>query len=381
MKVLNGIVKGSIGSFRVFYSLLALAVILAVAYILGGYTFLVKGVWGTDMGSALSTAVWVDKYFPYVPFWFPSAGGGASLMNSYPVFSFYLVALLKRLTDLDFIQAFRVLGFSSVPLMALGIYVFVALRFKNQTAALMASILYFLSLALLTHFFTGLGLIMFFGFYVIGYTLKAKDRQKVFIRGILAFLLVSLLSFGLTVFSLFPFYRYAQIAAQAGVASKSYEYFKESKMTIDHILGFRSLTEEYYAARHISFPAVVSCLAMLGIFVSFRKPNLFALALFALVSVSLFFNPEFLSWVSSHAPQVLVEVLNRRPTLVLLRFILPILAALGAIEIFKIPFFLVKGRLGNFAVSFFSALAGLTLVIGALYWFGYLPRLGGTAFN
>ncbi len=435
-KLSNWIIKGSVSIFRILYLFLGVGVILALAYILGGRAFLMEGRWGSDMGSALSVAAWVDKYFPHVPFWYPLAGGGVSITHSYPVFSFYLVALLKRLTNLDLVQAFRVLGFSSVPLMALGIYAFVALRFsakgqRSQTAALIASILYlvsplawvwlfdwgfyaecishifvmpavifwdlfftsflekiegiknrvylvlavvFLSLALLAHFYTGLGLMMLFGFYLIGYVIKAKEKRKVFIRGVLALSLVVLLTFGLTISTTFPFYRYAKITAEAGVAGKSYQYFRDSKMTVDHILGFRPLTEEYRAARNISFPAVVSGLAILGIFLSLWEARSFTLALFTIVALVLFFNPDFLFWISSRAPQVLAETLNRRPPLVLLRFILPTLAGLGVIRLFKIPFFWVKGRLGNFAKGVFASLGGLVLVIGALYWFGSLPN-------
>lgn len=432
MKSLSRVAKGSIGLFRVLYFLLAIVVILIAAYILGGYAFLAKGIWGTDMGSALSAVAWVDKYFPRVPFWYPLAGGGVSLTHSYPIFSFYLVALLKRLTSLDLIQAFRVLGFSSVPLMALGIYAFVALRFKNQTAAFIASLLYlvspiawvwlfdwgfyaeavshmfvmpaiicwdlfftsfldsvekirnrlyfaltvvFLSLAFLTHFYTGLSLIMLFGFYVIGYTIKAKERKKILMRGILALSLVGLLTFGLTAFTTLPFYHYTKIAAEAGVGVKSYEYFKESKMTVDHILGLRPLTEDYHAARHISFPAIVSLLAVLGIFLSFWNARSFTLALFSIVALTLFFNPDFLFWISSHAPQIVMETFNRRPPLILLRFILPTLAALGAIGIFKIPFFWIKGQLSNWVIGVFASLGGLMLVVGGLYWFGHFPKL------
>ncbi len=438
MKFFSRVAKGLIGSFRVLYFLLAVVVILALAYILGGYAFLVKGVWGTDMGSALSTAAWVDKYFPHVPFWYPLAGGGVSITHSYPVFSFYLVAILKRLTSLDLIQSFRVLGFSSVPLMGLGIYAFVALRFKNQTAALIASVLYlispiawvwlfdwgfyaecvsyifvmpaiifwdffftsflsdtfrirnrvylilavlFLSLSFLTHFMTGLGLMMLFGFYVICYTIKAKERKKTLGRGFLALFLVLILTLGITAFTTFPFLHYSKIAEQAGVSSKNYDYFKESKMTIDHILGFRTLTEDFIAARNISFPAVVSLLAFLGVFLSFRKARSFTLALFLLVAVVLFFNPDFLFWIFSHFPQALAEVFNRRPSLILLRFIVPTLAALGAIWIFELMFFWIKGRLGNLIKRVFSSLGGLLLVVGALYWFGLVPRFGRLPFS
>jgi hypothetical protein len=97
--------------------------------------------------------------------------------------------------------------------------------------------------------------------------------------------------------------------------------------------------------------------------------------------VTLFFNPDFLFWISSHFPQIVGETFNRRPPLVLFRFILPTLAALGAIEIFKIPFFWIKGRWGNFIKGMFTSFLGLLLVTGALYWFGHVSRFGRLPFN
>ena len=431
MKVINWIWKGSVGSFRIIYFLFALVVISVVFYVFGGYFFLVKGAWGSDLGMALSMAAWVDKYFPHVPFWFPLAGGGVSFTHSYPVLSFYLVAILKRLTGLNLIESFRVLGISSVFLMALGIYSYVSLRFKNQTAALIASIFYlispiawvwlfdwgfyadsvshmfvmpavifwdlfftsflkdkekmrsrifliltvlFVSLALLTHYVTGLGLLTFFGFYVIGFTVKEKGRKKVFVRGVIALFAVALFTIGITAFSTFPLYRYTKIAG--GMRTGVYEAFKNSKMVFDHILGFRPLTEEFIAARNITFPFAISALALLGVIISFQKARFLTLGLFAIFALSLPFIPDFLYWVSQNLPApLLFGVFDKRPNLTLLRFVLPTLAALGAIGIFKVPFFWLKGKIGGFSKGVFATLAGIALVAFALYRFGDYPNL------
>ena len=145
MKVVRLMLKVFSGSFRAVYFLFALVFIFLSAYVLGGYQFLVGGALGSDMGMALSMASWIDKYFPNVPFWYPLAGGGVSFTHSYPVFSFYLVVFLERLTSLGLVESFRVIGYLSVLLMALSIYFFVVFRFKNQTAALIASFLYLVS--------------------------------------------------------------------------------------------------------------------------------------------------------------------------------------------------------------------------------------------
>lgn len=430
MKFLSWIWKGSVGTFRIFYFLLALTVILVAAYVLGGYSFLAGGIWGSDFGLALSMAAWVDQYFPHVPFWYPLAGGGVSIIHSYPVFSFYLVALLKRLTSLELIQAFRVLGFSSVFLMSLGIYVYVALRIKNQTAALIASILYllspiawvwlfdwgfyadsishmfvmpaiifwdlfftsflddmgrirsriyltltvvFVSLGFLTHFVTGLGLMVFFGFYVIGYTIKAKRKKRVFARSVLALSLVILLILGTTVFTTFPFYRYTKIASKGSVGGGSEEVFQKSRLTASLVLGFRTLTKEDHAARHISFPAVVSFFAFLGVLLSWQRARYLTLALFTIIALGLSFSPDVLYWMWRYFPRFLLGAFSKRSTLTILRFIFPTLAALGAIGIFKIPFFWAKGRIGGFVKGVFASLVGLGLIVFVLYQFGSFP--------
>ena len=125
---------GSVSMVRVVYFALAVVVILVASYLLGGYDFLGGRGWGSDLTSALSMAAWVDKYFPHVPFWYPLAGGGVSITHSYPTFSFFLVSLLKRLTDLDLIQAFRVLGASGVVSLAFGIYAWACSLSEEKTA-------------------------------------------------------------------------------------------------------------------------------------------------------------------------------------------------------------------------------------------------------
>ena len=248
---------------KVLHALVVVIIVFVLAYIVGGRDYL-AGRWGTDTGSALSTAAWIDNYFPNVPFWYPLAGGGVSITHSYPMLAFIMVSLIKRLFNLQLIEAFIFLSVSSVPLMALGIYSFVTLRFKNRTAALLASIFYVLSpvawtwltdwgfyaetvshifvfpaiifwdlfftsfisdpkrrrtrvyliltvilssLAFFTHFGTFFSLLTFFAFYIIGYTLKEKERKTVFVRGIIGLLIVTALTVGLTLLSAYPFYR------------------------------------------------------------------------------------------------------------------------------------------------------------------------------
>lgn len=442
MKFLSWIIKTSTWLFRLFYLLLAVAAILVAAYALGGYEFLARGGWGSDLRSALSMLAWVDKYFPNVPFWYPLAGGGVSITHSYPVFSFYLVAILKRVSDLNLIQAFGVLGISSVFLMALGIYGFVALRFKNQTAALIASLFYLvspiawvwlfdwgfyaeavshmfvapaiifwdlfftsfiegmekfrnriylalavacLSLAILTHFGTGFALMGFFGFYILGYTIREKERKKVFARGLLALSLVGSLALAATALTTLPFYRYTKIAAESGLTGLlSYGQVKESDLPISQVLSLQpAITELGHPSpkRHISFPTVVSFFAVLGVLLSLQSVRSFTLALFAIFALVLSTNVGFMFWIVRHVPWPFHTPFGWRFTFIALRVVLPTLAALGAIWIFKVPFFWARGKISGFIKGAFASLAGLILVGFALYQFGYLPKPEGRPLN
>jgi hypothetical protein len=89
--------------------------------------------------------VWIDKYFPSVPFWYPLVAGGASITHFYPMLSFYLAAFIRSISGLTIIESFTFLGFFSVVSMAVSIFFFVTFRFKNQTAAFLAAIFYLLS--------------------------------------------------------------------------------------------------------------------------------------------------------------------------------------------------------------------------------------------
>lgn len=442
MKLTAFLGKGSVGLFRIIYGLLAVFTILLASYALGGHEFLAKGMWGTDMGSALSMAAWVDKYFPKVPFWYPLAGGGVSITHSYPVFPFFLVAILKRITDLNLVQAFSFLAFSSVPLMALGIYAFVATRFKNQTAALIASLFYlvsplawtwlfnwgfyaeaishifvmpaiifwdlffssfikeplifksriylalsvlFLTLVVLSHYGSGLGLIGFYGFYIVGYAFREKKRKKVFVRGLLALLAVSILTLATTFFATFPFYHYSKVAAYAGLGSgHSFEQVKETSLSLGQVLGFKKAITEYgypLATREISFAGVVSAFAILGVILSVRTGRSLTFGLFAIFALVLTTNANFMYWSLEHIPWPFQTPLVWRWSFVALRMVWPALGALGVFWLFDIFLSFFKGNVGNIVRAIAVSLLGLLLSGLGLYKFGYLPATVGPPMN
>lgn len=106
-------------------------VIFLLSYIIGREYLIGDNLLGNDTYSFYVLTLWVAKHFSNVPFWYPTAGGGVSLVSAYPTFASTLVVLITKISSLDITQAFRLLGFSSVPLFSIGIFVFCWLRLKS----------------------------------------------------------------------------------------------------------------------------------------------------------------------------------------------------------------------------------------------------------
>ena len=285
---------------RSAYFLISIVFILGAFYILGGASFL-HGKWGTDFVNAIGTLLWINKYFPSVPFWNPIAAGGISLTHAYPMLGFYLAAFLRSISSLTIIQAFVLIGFISVAVMALSIYFFASFRFKNQTAGLIASVLYlispiawtwlvdwgfyaeavshmfagpsilfwdlfftraikrdwgvktrlcffflivFFTLAMGVHFIEGIALIRFFSFYLIGYTILSKgERKAVFLRGAVALLLTVIIGYLTTLIITVPYSNFMRNVDMAGLTGNSYESMKQSAPNPLAILGFHTFKQ------------------------------------------------------------------------------------------------------------------------------------------
>lgn len=140
---------------RSAYFLIAAVLILAFTYLFG-FHILVGALKGGDAGFASHNLYWFAKWFPKVPIWYPLQGGGFAFALSYPVVPSLLTILIERVSQLDLIQALRVLTFGSYLFGALGIYIFAAWRMRNQTVGLMAAI-FFLALPGVWFWITKLG--------------------------------------------------------------------------------------------------------------------------------------------------------------------------------------------------------------------------------
>jgi len=109
-------------SIQIALFLISLLIIFALSYILGHQYLRGNSLMGNDTFSFFTIAFWIEKYFPYVPYWFPLQGGGISF-SGYPWFAAYFVNIIAYLTPLNLVQSFRILGFLSVPLTGVGIFV------------------------------------------------------------------------------------------------------------------------------------------------------------------------------------------------------------------------------------------------------------------
>lgn len=123
--------------------LVAVILFFALAYILGRPVLV--GSIGNDSPLHIANTEWFDRYLPEIPDWFPLHGGGMSIQRSYPIAAYLLVAGLHRISDLSIVQAYRLVGFLTIPLTAVGLYLFSLGSLRNRTIGLIAGVLFILS--------------------------------------------------------------------------------------------------------------------------------------------------------------------------------------------------------------------------------------------
>src|SRR3989344_2098449 len=136
-----------ISIWSIIYFLIGIFVIFTVSYLMGHNILDSQWFVGNDSTFALSLIYWFDKFFPQIPLWYPLQGTGVSLFHSYPMFSTFIVIILKHIAGISAIESFRIVSFSTFPLTAIGIYLFCWSRLKNQTVGLIAGIFFLLSQA------------------------------------------------------------------------------------------------------------------------------------------------------------------------------------------------------------------------------------------
>ncbi|MDO8657157.1 MAG: hypothetical protein Q7K55_00340, partial [Candidatus Levybacteria bacterium] len=127
---------------RSIYLIVAIAIIFLVSYFLGfSYLSFVRG---SDSMYHLSNIIWFNKFFPSIPYWYPLQNGGVVPIWGYPQLSYFIIIIIHKISGLSLVSLYQLFGLLSVPLTALGLYLFVWLRIKNQTVALIGAVFYIL---------------------------------------------------------------------------------------------------------------------------------------------------------------------------------------------------------------------------------------------
>ena len=120
----------------VFLSAIA---ITFLSYVLG-HSILHGNLPGNDSPLHLAYLNSLDEYFPRIPHWFPTQGGGESLAHGYPVAAHLLIIVVNRLTGIGLAELFRLAAFLSFPLAAFGVYLLGWQMMRSQTVGTLAAI-------------------------------------------------------------------------------------------------------------------------------------------------------------------------------------------------------------------------------------------------
>jgi len=128
---------------KLIYLLASMVIIFVLSFVLG-HSMLGGSLKG-DSAMHVGYAIWLDRYFPSIPHWFPLQGGGTSLLHGYPILGHLLVVSIRRLAGISILQAFRLISFLGFPLTALGIYFLAWSVLKRQAPALIAAVFFLLA--------------------------------------------------------------------------------------------------------------------------------------------------------------------------------------------------------------------------------------------
>src|SRR5687767_2529598 len=106
-------------TFQFFIFAVSICLIFFMGYVFGYNYFLGDSLPGNDAFSFYTVVDWFSKFYPSVPFWFPIEGGGISF-TGYQWFAAYLINILSHTFSINNVQGFRLMGFLSIPLTAVG---------------------------------------------------------------------------------------------------------------------------------------------------------------------------------------------------------------------------------------------------------------------
>lgn len=328
---------------RLLYLLLSLSVLVAVSYFFA-YQLIGSPLNGPDNRMNLDYILWLDKYFPHIPQWWPAEGGGTSFVAGYPIL-YHLTVIVshKIIPSLSLTAWMGIWNFLAILLTSFGIYFLTWRILKNQTAALIAGFFYHLSplsyiliakWGFLTHAFSiifvpysllffdifcqqrkeksrwaplsllltglflvavfvahpisGIGTFITLGFWTISESFLihgfSKKSLASLINKTISLIIVSLTFLLLAVFYFFPFYQFTNFSNRGTDPSILMETKNLTPVSIGATLGFQKFAELWDFA--IAIP--VWGLALLGgIFSWGFKRKAFAFTLLAFLTLGL----------------------------------------------------------------------------------------------
>ena len=423
--LIKGVFKLTEGSFRVVYFLIAIFIIFLISYFLG-FQYL-QGIIGNDGMFHLSNIYWIDKFFPNVPYWYPLQNGGIVPVWGYPQLSYFAVVIIHRLSSLNLVGAFQVLGFLSIPLTSLGLYLFVWTRFKNQTMAGIAAILYplmplswiwlfdwgfygesvsyififptlifydifldkylkknfglvsrlaflltvlFLGVTFLAHPTTFLDLLFIIFFLTLVQAIEKKVwKIKNLAKNIFPSIAVIIFAFLIISFLFLDFKAYSTVVATPGAYLKQ-EFLEGYTLNVNSILGIGKIpiTDAKYTIRNAVVPLTIWIPAILGLIAAIvlKKKKMLVLGLLASIPF-IYLKYPLLTWYTSVIIPYSGQLLHHRAILIFIRAFAPIVAAFGIVSlsqmIFDLPLSFLKKGKIFIVRKIFVALASSFLAI------------------
>lgn len=368
-----------------------------IAYVLG-FAYL-QSVKGNDSFYHLTNLLWVNRFFPFVPYWYPLQNGGVVPMWGYPFFSYYLLTFIHKLSQIDLISLYQWIGFASVPLTALGLFVFCWTRLRNVAVGLVGAIFYVLapiawvwlfewgfytesisyifvfpiltlydvyltsfqeskgepSLAprlafvgavllnvalFLTHPNTFFVTLVIIGLWTLTGAINAgfKPFSLLLKRLFIPLVLFTGFSLALTSFLLLNFLAYSGQNPSAPTADMYKEFVENYPTPVKSLLGLETIaqTEFKYVHRTIVMPLAVWIPALIGLLGALLyRRKLLALGFLAFLPVITFTWPAIVYYVTRTIPYS-GYALSHRSVLIYIRFLMPLLGAFGLWSLTKI---------------------------------------------
>ncbi|QQS39298.1 hypothetical protein IPM62_01665 [Candidatus Woesebacteria bacterium] len=422
-KTAHIIYKLTKGAWGLVFFVVGVVIVALTAYFLGN-SYLTN-VMGSDSFYHLSNIYWFGEYFPHIPKWYPLQNGGVVPVWGYPYLPYAIVILIERISSLSYVGAYELLGFLSIPISAIGLYLFVWLRIKSQPAALISSVLYvlapiswvflvdwgFYTEAISFMFF--FPTLLFFDYYISSYGGNRKWLHRLALVGTVKFLALTFLthptsffvlvsvmaslafvkhkapitkiylklfvSIKTTLFIVLPtlmllgfilidFYSYSSNTPFGGLSNYRQEEFLATYPTpVDSLLGLGQIpvTDFRIGHRNIVVPPVVWGPALVGIFIALFYSNaIVVLGILAFLPV-VFFRFPLLAWYVIKYVPFSGFVFHHRAILIYIRMLTPVVAGFGLWGIFYLVFdkstFWIQGKKKRLLIS--QVVAGMSGVL------------------